>query len=99
MALQISNKRVVEFYKRHSMVSFEEVNVFMVDILEKMIKDNSPSLLQEMNKTILSLQTKMDTMSSDVSKLQNETQTTLSLKMMERIGCLILSSSLPIERF
>lgn len=83
MALQISNKRVVEFYKRHSMVSFEEVNVFMVDILEKMIKDNSPSLLQEMNKTILSLQTKMDTMSSDVSKLQNETQTNLSLKMME----------------
>mgnify|MGYP001284910449 CR=1 FL=1 len=39
MALQISNKRVVEFYKRHSMVSFEEVNVFMVDILEKMRRE------------------------------------------------------------
>ena len=38
MSLQTNNKIVVEFYKKNKHISFEEVNVFMVDMLEKMMK-------------------------------------------------------------
>jgi hypothetical protein len=83
MSLEITNKQVVEFYKKNKHISFEEVNVFMVDMLEKMIQSDSPNLLSEMNKTLLGLQTKMDTMTNDMSKIQKDTQNHLILKMLE----------------
>ena len=84
MSLHITNPRVIDFYKSNEHISFEEVNVFMVDMFEKMLQcEHSPSLLNEMSKTMNHLQSKMDTMTVHVSKLQNDTQTNLTLKMME----------------
>ena len=83
MALQINNKSVIDFYKKNKHISFEEVNIFMVDMLQKIIQSDSPNLLSEMNKTLMTMQTKMDTMTNDISKIQNETQSQLTLKMME----------------
>ena len=84
MSLQTNNKIVVEFYKKNKHISFEEVNVFMVDMLEKMMQSgHSPNMMNEMNKTLLCLQTKMETMTHDISKIQTDTQNNLILKMME----------------
>jgi len=84
MSLQITNKRVIDFYKKNKNISFEEVNIFIVDMLEKILQsDNSPNLMNEMNKTLLCLQSKMETMTQDISKIQNDTQNNLILKMME----------------
>ena len=83
MSLQTNNKIVVEFYKKNKHISFEEVNVFMVDMLEKIIQSDSPNIIHEMNKTLICLQTKMETMTQDISKIQNDSQNHLILKMME----------------
>ena len=84
MSIQTNNKIVVEFYKKNKHISFEEVNVFMVDMLEKMMQSgHSPNMMNEMNKTLLCLQTKMETMTHDISKIQTDTQNNLILKMME----------------
>jgi len=32
MTLQIHNKQVIDFYKQNKHISFEEVNIFMVDM-------------------------------------------------------------------
>lgn len=82
--MNITNKRVIEFYKTNKHLSFEEVNLFVVDMLEKMMQsDHSPNVMNEMNKTLHCLQTKMETMTNDMSKIQNDTQNNLLLKMME----------------
>jgi len=38
MTLQTNNKIVVELYKKNKHISFEEVNIFMVDMFEKIIQ-------------------------------------------------------------
>jgi hypothetical protein len=79
MSLELHNKRVVEFYKKNKHISFEEVNVFIVDMLEKIIQ-SEPNLI---NETLHCLQAKMETMTQDISKIQNDSQNHLMLKMME----------------
>jgi len=84
MSLKITNKRVIDFYKNHENISLEDANVFMVDMFEKMLqRDTSPTLLNDMSKTMLSLQGQMETLTNQASKLQHDTQTNLTLKMME----------------
>lgn len=84
MSLELHNKHVVDFYKKNKHISFEDVNVFMVDMLEKMMQSgHSPNLMNEMNKTLLCLQTKMETITKDITKLQNDTQNHFILKMLE----------------
>ena len=85
MSLELHNKHVVDFYKKNKHISFEDVNVFMVDMLEKMMQsDHSPNLMNDMNKTLLGLQTKMETITKDITKLQNDTQNHFILKMSLR---------------
>lgn len=84
MTLQITNKRIIDFYKKNKNISFEEVNIFIVDMFEKIVQsDHSPNLMNEMNKTLLCLQTKIENMNQDIYKIQNDTQNNLILKMME----------------
>ena len=84
MSLQITNKRVIDFYKKNKNISFEEVNIFIVDMLEKILQsDHSPNLMNEMNKTLLCLQSKMESLTHDLSNIQKDTQNNLILKMME----------------
>ena len=84
MSLELHNKHVVDFYKKNKHISFEDVNVFMVDMLEKMMQsDPSPNLMNEMNKSLIGLQTKMETITKDITKLQNDTQNHFILKMLE----------------
>jgi len=84
MSLEITNKRVIDFYKTNKNISFEEVNIFIVDMLEKILQsDHSPNLMNEMNKTLLCLQSKMESLTHDLSNIQKDTQNNLILKMME----------------
>ena len=84
MSLEITNKRVIDFYKKNKNISFEEVNIFIVDMLEKILQsDHSPNLMNEMNKTLLCLQSKMESLTHDLSNIQKDTQNNLILKMME----------------
>ena len=84
MSLQITNKRVIDFFNKNKNISFEEVNIFIVDMLEKILQsDHSPNLMNEMNKTLLCLQTKIESITHDISNIQKDTQNNLILKMME----------------
>lgn len=84
MVLEIKSKKVIDFYNKNKNISFEEVNVFIVEMLEKIVnKEDQPSLLSDMNKVVLSLQSKLEDINLNVSRIHNETQTNLSLKMME----------------
>lgn len=82
--IQITHPRVVEFYQTNPHISVDEVNVYMVDLLEKMGQcEQSPSMLKAMEQSMLTLQTKVDHMCEHVGRIQHETQTHLSLKMIE----------------
>lgn len=84
MTLEINNKYIIDFYKKNKHISFEEVNIFIVDLFEKVIKSkHSPNLLNEMNKTLITMQNKMDDMTNNFSKIHCETQSQITIKMME----------------
>ena len=51
--ITLKNKRVYEFYKSHTSISFETMNVFMVEMLEKMVDTSHPSLDQNLAHSLL----------------------------------------------
>jgi len=83
MSLHIQSQKVIDFYKKNTNLSFEQINIFMVDMLEKMMQQNTPSLMAEMNNSMLILQKQMEEMNGKVSRIQEETTNTLSLKLLE----------------
>ena len=42
--LTVDNKKIYDFYKQHTNLDFEEMNILFVDILGKIIESSNPSL-------------------------------------------------------
>ena len=62
--IQITNKKVVDFYKANPNISVDHVNLLLVDMMEKMVHDS-------MNASMVSqLLERLKTIESDVKKTQ-----------------------------
>jgi hypothetical protein len=84
MAFTIKNERIITFYEANPHLSFEKVNLMMVDLLEKTMQSNmTPSIVTDMNNTILSLQHQMTEMNQTMSRIGTDTQTCINLKLVE----------------
>jgi len=76
----IHNKRICNFYQTNTFISFEEVNLFMVDLLEKMIQNTEPSLDKPLAIKLLEQMAKSQT---DTVKSHQNIHTLFQEKMVE----------------
>lgn len=74
----LKNKRVYDFYKAHPSISFEAMNVFLVDMLEKLTRNAQPSLDQTLASSLLEEMSKVKT---QLAHTQQETNTQILVAM------------------
>ena len=66
--ITLKNKRVSEFYKCHPAISFESMNVFMVELLEKLMVNAQPTLDQTLASSLLEELSKVKTQLAQTQK-------------------------------
>jgi hypothetical protein len=80
MSLQITNARVIEFYKKHPMISIDTINVLFVEILEKLFSEISPDMDNDFALRIIN---EMKNITTIIDKIQNDTIQNFTLKSIE----------------
>jgi hypothetical protein len=80
MSLNITNARVIEFYKNHPMINVDTINVLFIEILEKLFSEISPNMD---NDFALRLINEMKNITTIIDKIQNDTIQNFTLKSME----------------
>ena len=80
MSLNITNARVIEFYKNHPMINVDTINSLFVEILEKLFSEISPNMD---NDFALRLINEMKNITTIIDKIQNDTIQNFTLKSME----------------
>ena len=85
--LVIRNRKVIEFYDTHKNINFEEMNVVLVDILNKLLVETSTTLDSEFVTKILGSVSKLnmniESMETRTTQMHVENVNTLSLKLAE----------------
>ena len=76
--MELDNRRVFEFYDKHKNINFEEVNVTMVDMLEKTLGSGDALAYPDLGQRLLA---NMDTLSSRVSGIHEDYARVLESKM------------------
>lgn len=88
--LTTSNKRICDFYIKHSYLNFEQINLMCIDLFESILEDSSNNITESLGNRILSecmenkhmintLNTDIETIKSGLSKLSID----LSSKVVE----------------
>jgi hypothetical protein len=84
MSLTTSNERIIEFYKKYEYLNFDQVNLFLIDMLEKTLQKDIPhSIVADMNNTMVQLQKQMVEMNGQISHMHLDTQSTINMKLLE----------------
>lgn len=85
--LTVDNKKVYDFYDRHSNLNFEYMNILFVDILEKIMESSNPSLntsvASQLVDSIKSLQTQVSCVANIINKTQTDMSTAFTMKFIE----------------
>lgn len=76
----LKNKRIYNFYKSNPSISFEDVNLLMVDLLEKMLQTSKPTLDQTLANRLLEQMTKIE---NNMEKTHHNVQAQLTEKLNE----------------
>ena len=79
-SLFTNNKKVLDFYKEHTSLNFEEMNILLVDILNKLVAEVSPNMD---SKFALSIINEMKNINSSISKTNNDNIINFDNKFME----------------
>lgn len=68
MTITITNKKIIDFYNKHTHLNFEQINLFLIDMLEKsVIQDAIPnSIVADMNRNMELLQKQMTEVSNNI---------------------------------
>jgi len=80
MSLSVTNQKVMDFYKEHPMLNFENMNILFVEILDKLFSEISPSMD---NNFALSMIKEIKNVSSVMNNIQNENMNMFTLKCLE----------------
>ena len=73
--LSTTNEKIITFYKNHPSISFEQSNLFLIELLEKFTGDND-------NVSMKIISQMLDRLKSMEENLQRQ-EGAMSLKMME----------------
>jgi len=68
MSLNITNQQVMDFYKEHPMLNFENMNILLVEILDKLFSEISPDMDNNFG---LSMIKEIKNISSVMNTMQN----------------------------
>ena len=87
MSLTTKNKRIIQFFHERPNMDFETMMLKFIDIMEALHANMNSSLNNTMVSQILenlkTMQEKIETVSTNVNKIQSDTQIHFSLKMTE----------------
>ena len=78
--LSFNNKKVFDFYKEHTTIGFEEMNVLFVDILNKMFVEISPNMDSGFACKVMN---EMKDLNLNMNKLHNDNACAFTLKFAE----------------
>jgi hypothetical protein len=85
--ISFTNKKVFEFYQKHSSLDIESINVLFINILEMLYEDINPALTSSLASNLLEnmreLQQKMNSINETISKSQSDLSTSFTLKFIE----------------
>ena len=85
--LNITNKKVVDFYSQNPGINFEAVNLIFVDLFERLLGDMNSAMNSTINSQILStvgdLKGEVNSLNSSVSKLNNDITNSIYIKFQE----------------
>ncbi|MHA1563058.1 MAG: hypothetical protein ACTSPA_13150, partial [Promethearchaeota archaeon] len=83
----VTNNKIIEFYTQNPSINFEAVNLIFVDLFEKLLGDMNSAMNSTINSQILStvsdLKGKVNSLSSSVSKLNNDITNSIYIKFQE----------------
>lgn len=86
-SLYCSNKTVIDFYKQHTNLDFETMNILFINILSELNKDISTSLSNNIVTQLLTnvkeLKGEINTVNENIQKLHLETQYNFGVKFNE----------------
>jgi hypothetical protein len=87
MEIIIKNKRIYDFYKEHSYLNIEQMNLFFINIIEQItektnqtVESNQIQLLSEKLKTF---EDNLGIIKNDVNKIQNDVSQSFKEKLSE----------------
>ena len=84
MSLTTTNEKIIQFYKKHPSISFENANLLLIDLIEKTIDDSlSTSMVAQLVDKLKTIEGDLKSVNESVNRNQQETFTQLSLKMRE----------------
>jgi len=78
--LVLSNPKICTFYESHPSLHVEDMNLFFIDILEKLLQDAQPSLNHSLATKLIE---QMNGLQTTMTKTQHEQQTQHWMKMAE----------------
>ena len=86
-SIQVTNKKILQFYENNPNVNFEAVNLIFVDLFDKLFDDMNSSLSSTVNSQILTnvenIMSGVNTLSSSVSKLNTDISSSIFIKFQE----------------
>ena len=77
-SLELFNKRVSTFYEEHPMISFEAVNICVVELLENVLANKENVLTTTMNAQLLSTLSDNSSRISELKSTVNSLQESIS---------------------
>jgi hypothetical protein len=85
--LNITNKKIIDFYSQNPSVNFEAVNLIFVDLFERLLGDMNSAMNSTINSQILStvgeLKGEVNSLSTNVSKLNSDITNSIYIKFQE----------------
>jgi len=86
-ALTINNEKLWKFYQAHPNLNFETTNLLFMDVLEKFLQDANSSLSTSMTSQLIdqikNLQSQINLMTENHTRMQNETSINFNCKLSE----------------
>ena len=82
--IQITNKKVVDFYQANPNISVDHVNLLLVDMMEKMVHDSmNASMVSQLLDRLKTIESDVKKTQESVSKSNPELLLQVSMKLME----------------
>ena len=78
--LSLKNKKVIDFYKSHSYIDFEQANILLVEMLERLFQNNDDNREDILLTSLKNLQSEFSSLSNNLSDVkENVKQSSLSI--------------------
>ena len=83
-SLTITHPKVINFYKKHRGISFEQSSLLMVELLEQVVEEKmTTSMVSQLVENLKTIETQVRVVSESVTKYQEDIILKMNVKLME----------------